>query len=286
MGSQNQKRFRRSWNMRPHLFLLPLASLVSPLLCQLKFSGGVSSSSSNSNSNSPNRNTNNRPTDVDEKFFLGGDTPSLTGNQALDGGIVGLGLGALGEPSTVASRARATPVEGERGKQTLEDRHQEEKEGRILTERRGFSFPQVKAAPAMEGEGGKLLARMSLAQDSLAASLVDNSHTVAAAATTLSPSTTTTTGSIATSRTRASATRTPGGASATTASRSATRTGTHTGRAREGTTRGGPGATPPVGTTTAATFRGPTGTKTTPGPTGRAAIKADQELCGAVVFKQ
>merc|ERR1712203_1319253 len=96
MGSQNQKRFRRSWNMRDHLFLLPLASLVSPLLCQLKFSGGVSSSSSNSNSNSPNRNTNNRPTDVDEKFFLGGDTPSLTGNQALDGGIVGRGLGALG----------------------------------------------------------------------------------------------------------------------------------------------------------------------------------------------
>merc|ERR1712233_71092 len=42
--------------------------------------------------------------------------------------------------------------------------------------RRGFSFPQVKAAPAMEGEGGKLLARMSLAQDSLAASLVDNSN--------------------------------------------------------------------------------------------------------------
>merc|ERR1712233_222619 len=82
--SQNQKRFRRSWNMRPHLFLLPLASLVSPLLCQLKFSGGVSSSSSNSNSNSPNRNTNNRPTDVDEKFFLGGDTPSLTGNQAFN----------------------------------------------------------------------------------------------------------------------------------------------------------------------------------------------------------
>merc|ERR1712233_70443 len=141
-------------------------------------------------------------------------------------------------------RARATPVEGGRGKPTLADRHQEE--DRISTERRGFSFPQVKAAPAMEGEGGKLLARMSLAQDSLAASLVDNSHTVAAAATTLSPSTTTTTGSIATSRTRAStirtrvsATRTPGGASATTASRSATRTGTHTGRAREGTTRGG-----------------------------------------------
>merc|ERR1712233_167386 len=194
--SQNQKRFRRSWNMRPHLFLLPLASLVSPLLCQLKFSGGVSSSSSNSNSNSPNRNTNNRPTDVDEKFFLGGDTPSLTGNQALDGGIVGLGLGALGA-ATATSRTRAS-----------------------------------------------------------------------------------------TTRTRLSTTRIPGGASATTASPSATRTGTHTGRARGGTTRGGPGATPPVGTTTAAIFRGPTDSKTIPGRTGRAAIKADQELCGAVVFKQ
>ena len=83
--------------MRVHLSLIPLATLVSPLLCQLKFNGGVSSSSSNSNSPSANRNTNNnRPTDVDEKFFFGGDTPSLTGNQALDGGIVGLGLGALG----------------------------------------------------------------------------------------------------------------------------------------------------------------------------------------------
>merc|ERR1712110_104330 len=81
---------------RVHISLLPLATLVSPILGQLQFNGGVSSSS-NSNSNSANRNTN-RPTsgDVDEKFFLGGDTPSLTGNQALDGGIVGLGLGALG----------------------------------------------------------------------------------------------------------------------------------------------------------------------------------------------
>ena len=81
---------------RVHISLLPLATLVAPILGQLQFNGGVSSSS-NSNSNSANRNTN-RPTsgDVDEKFFLGGDTPSLTGNQALDGGIVGLGLGALG----------------------------------------------------------------------------------------------------------------------------------------------------------------------------------------------
>merc|ERR1711863_120109 len=84
--------------------LLPLATIVSPLLGQLKFNGGVSSSSSsNGNSPSSNRNTN-RPssgsssgvTDVDEKLFFGGDTPSLSGNQALDGGIVGLGLGALG----------------------------------------------------------------------------------------------------------------------------------------------------------------------------------------------
>merc|ERR1712181_15793 len=80
---------------RVHLSLIPLATLVSPLLCQLKFNGAVSSSS-NSNGNSPSANRNNRPTDVDEKFFFGGDTPSLTGNQALDGGIVGLGLGALG----------------------------------------------------------------------------------------------------------------------------------------------------------------------------------------------
>merc|ERR1712243_157628 len=127
---ENQKRFRRSCKMRGHLFLLPLAFLVSPLLCQLKFSGGVSSSS-NSNSNSPNRNTNNKPKDVDEKFFLGGDTPSLTGNQALDGGIVGLGLGALGAAvlgPTIqgalngAQQSQAsTPVEGGRGKPTLEE---------------------------------------------------------------------------------------------------------------------------------------------------------------------
>merc|ERR1712210_13829 len=83
-------------SQRGHLSLLPMGTLVSPLLSQLKFNGGVSSSSnSNGNSPSPSRNTP-RPTDVDEKFFFGGDTPSLTGNQALDGGIVGLGLGALG----------------------------------------------------------------------------------------------------------------------------------------------------------------------------------------------
>merc|ERR1712038_1060275 len=98
-GTWGGKRFRAK-AMRAqsvHISLLPLATLVAPILGQLQFNGGVSSSSSNSNGNSANRNTN-RPSsgDVDEKFFLGGDTPSLTGNQALDGGIVGLGLGALG----------------------------------------------------------------------------------------------------------------------------------------------------------------------------------------------
>merc|ERR1712038_703901 len=99
MGSQRSEQVWEETIMR--FSLLPLATIVSPLLGQLKFNGGVSSSSSsNGNSPSSNRNTN-RPsssgvTDVDEKFFLGSDTPSLTGNQALDGGIVGSGLGALG----------------------------------------------------------------------------------------------------------------------------------------------------------------------------------------------
>merc|ERR1712218_217629 len=79
------KRFRTKVMkaQKVHISLLPLATLVAPILGQLQFNGGVSSSS-NSNSNSANRNTN-RPTsgDVDEKFSLGG-------------GIVGLGLGALG----------------------------------------------------------------------------------------------------------------------------------------------------------------------------------------------
>merc|ERR1712130_993664 len=84
MGSQNpslelEEEMR---SQRAHLSLLPLATLVSPLLCQLKFSGGVSSSSSNSNSpSSANRNTNSRPTDVDEKFFFGGDGAPLPDRQ-------------------------------------------------------------------------------------------------------------------------------------------------------------------------------------------------------------
>merc|ERR1711936_664797 len=154
--------------------LLPLATIVSPLLGQLKFNGGVSSSSSsNGNSPSSNRNTS-RPssgvTDVDEKLFFGGDTPSLTGNQALDGWVwVPWVQPFSAQPSKVPSmgpsRARVTPVEEERG---------------------------------------KLLARMSLAQGSLVDSLVEL-PTVATAVTTPSPSTTM--ASTATSRTRASTTR-------------------------------------------------------------------------------
>merc|ERR1719500_1914543 len=108
--------------------------------------------------------------------------------------------------STGASRARVTPVEGERDKPTLvAARHLG---GRNSTGRRGFSCQQVAPATPMEGEGGKLLARIIRAQVSLAASLVDNNNTVAVAASTVSPSTTTTTGSTATSRTRDSTTRT------------------------------------------------------------------------------
>merc|ERR1712192_157087 len=116
-----------------------------------------------------------------------------------------------------SSRARATPVAGgERGKPTLvEARHHQEEDQeemvRRLMVRRGFSCPQAKAAPAipMEGGGGRLLARMSLALGSLVASLEVNNNIVAAAVTTASHSTTTT-DSTATSRTRASTTKTRG----------------------------------------------------------------------------
>jgi len=58
-------------------------TLVSPLFAQLKFSGGVSGSGSSSSSSGSQ--------DANKKLF------GLTsGNEAIDGGIVGLGLGALG----------------------------------------------------------------------------------------------------------------------------------------------------------------------------------------------
>merc|ERR1712012_374233 len=209
------KRFRAKAMraQKVHISLLPLATLVSPILGQLQFNGGVSSSS-NSKSNSANRNTN-RPTsgDVDEKFLLGGDTPSLTGNQALDGGIVGLGLGALGAAvlgPTIqgalngAQQSQGFNSCGRRKRQAnfgeappLEELELEDK---TLTERSGSSCPPARAAPAtMVGGGGKHLERTSLEQGSSAVSLVAP-LTVAAAATTASLSTTTV--STATSRTR------------------------------------------------------------------------------------
>ena len=72
-------------------------------------------------------------------------------------------------PSTEANRARAsTPVEGGRGKPTLEEApplEELELEGKTLTERSGSSCPPARVAPAtVAGGGGKHLERMSLEQ--------------------------------------------------------------------------------------------------------------------------
>merc|ERR1719166_957777 len=134
-------------------------------------------------------------------------------------------------PSTGPNRARASsPVEGGRGKPTLEEApplEGLELESKTLTERSGSSCPPARAAPAtMAGGGGKHLERTSLEQGFLAVSLVAP-LTVAAAVTTASLSTTTV--STATSRTRedltaraltrtrVSTTRTTDAANATTA---------------------------------------------------------------------
>merc|ERR1719150_2421262 len=85
--------------MRPHLSLLALATLAHHTFCQLKFGGSTSGGSSSSSSKST------RPApstgapgdkDADTKFLFGTDPGSITGSSAIDGGIVGLGLGALG----------------------------------------------------------------------------------------------------------------------------------------------------------------------------------------------
>merc|ERR1711973_206756 len=105
--------------------------------------------------------------------------------------------------STGPNRARAsTPVEGGRGKPTLEEApplEELELEGKTLTVRSGSSCPPARDAPATMAGGGKHLERMSLEQGSLAVSLVAP-LTVAAAVTTASLLTTTV--STATSRTR------------------------------------------------------------------------------------
>merc|ERR550525_36800 len=133
--------------------------------------------------------------------------------------------------STEANRARAsTPVEGGRGKPTLEEAPPLEElalEGKTLTGRSGSSCPPARAAPAtMAGGGGKHLERISLEQGSLAVSLVAP-LTVAAAVTTASLLTTTVSTATsrtredlttrASTRTRASTTRTTESANATTA---------------------------------------------------------------------
>merc|ERR1711973_660248 len=109
------KRFRTKAMkaQRVHISLLPLATLVAPILGQLQFNGGVSSSSNSNNGNSANRNTN-RPTsgDVDEKFFLGGDTPSLTGNQALDGAQQSQGFNSCGRRKRQANFGGSTSPGG------------------------------------------------------------------------------------------------------------------------------------------------------------------------------
>merc|ERR1712032_777824 len=247
MGSQNlslDEAMRAQ--MRVHLSLIPLATLVSPLLCQLKFNGGVSSSSSNSNSPSANRNTNNnnRPTDVDEKFFFGGDTPSLTGNQALDGG----------------KAAPATPMEGGGGK--------------LLAR---MSLEPGSLAGSLVGNNRIVAAAATTASPS---TTMDSTATSKTRALTTKTRVSTTKASTARTKdsTRGSTTRTTGGASATTALPSAIRTGTHTGLARGEITLEGRGATPQAGTTTAATSRTPRGSQTIPGPTTLAAIKVDEKF--------
>merc|ERR1711877_111704 len=241
------KRFRTKAMraQRVHISLLPLATLVSPILGQLQFNGGVSSSSNN-NGNSANRNTN-RPTsgDVDEKFFLGGDTPSLTGNQALDGGIVGLGLGALG--AAVLGPTIQGALNGGQQSQGFNSCGRRKRQanfggstspggagagGQDLDGEERFFLPTGQGCTCNNGRrGGRHLERISLEQGSLAVSLVAP-LTVAAAVTTASLLTTTdltatsrtredstTRASTvrALTRTRASTTRTTESANATTA---------------------------------------------------------------------
>merc|ERR1712088_12314 len=97
---------------RVHISLLPLATLVAPILGQLQFNGGVSSSS-NSNGNSANRNTN-RPTsgDVDEKFFLGAAVLGPTIQGALNGGQQSQGFNSCGRRKRQANFGGSTSPGG------------------------------------------------------------------------------------------------------------------------------------------------------------------------------
>merc|ERR1712215_74561 len=84
MGSSKQKICLTTLiTMKLYFISSVILSLLDSSLSQLKF--GDSSSSSNSGSNSA---TNTKQADTDTRFF--------TGNEAIDGGILGLGAGLLG----------------------------------------------------------------------------------------------------------------------------------------------------------------------------------------------
>merc|ERR1711970_689199 len=83
MGSTQKICIRTTITMKLHIISSVILSLLDSSLSQLKF--GDSSSSSSSGSNSA---TNTKQADTDTRFF--------TGNEAIDGGILGLGAGLLG----------------------------------------------------------------------------------------------------------------------------------------------------------------------------------------------
>jgi len=73
------------------LTLLCLTALLGPIAGQLKFGGSRGGSSSSSSGGSSSGTKDLSPADGDTRFF-----GLTTGNQAVDGGILGLGLGAIG----------------------------------------------------------------------------------------------------------------------------------------------------------------------------------------------
>merc|ERR1739844_20230 len=83
MGSTQKICIRTTITMKLHIISSVILSLLDSSLSQLKFGGSSSSSSSGSNSA-----TNTKQADTDTRFF--------TGNEAIDGGILGLGAGLLG----------------------------------------------------------------------------------------------------------------------------------------------------------------------------------------------
>merc|ERR1712215_349361 len=83
MGSTQKICIRTTIIMKLYFISSVILSLLNTSLSQLKFGGSSSSSSSGSNSA-----TNTKQADTDTRFF--------TGNEAIDGGILGLGAGLLG----------------------------------------------------------------------------------------------------------------------------------------------------------------------------------------------